>query len=290
MIRFVFISDFGPFSTFKWEPHSPLNVIVGENDTGKSFLLKMLYSVVRSVEESYKGTNSSYVPWPEFLSEKLFWVFQPGGGKIGELVSKGKNRLTIEVNLDKGGYALSFGRGATRKIVDAMVHRDSPQLNALYLPPKEVLTAFHAIAATRENLNIFGFDDTYLDLITALRLPATKGKIDRRLADANNFVEDLCDGDIRWNGDDFVFHRGREKYWMSQTAEGIKKIGVLTSLIKNRSLREGTILFVDEPESNLHPRAHSRVLQHAVSTQPGGYSDLLGHPQLLCNQGTPRAG
>jgi AAA15 family ATPase/GTPase len=38
MIRYVFIRDFGPFSTFKWEPHSLINAIVGENHAGKSFL------------------------------------------------------------------------------------------------------------------------------------------------------------------------------------------------------------------------------------------------------------
>jgi predicted ATPase len=42
---------------------------------------------------------------------------------------------------------------------------------------------------------------------------------------------------------------------MSQIAEGIKKISILTTLIRNRTIRKGTILFIDEPETNLHPRA-----------------------------------
>ena len=44
---------------------------------------------------------------------------------------------------------------------------------------------------------------------------------------------------------------------MHQTAEGIKKIGILSRLMRNRRLTPagGSVLFVDEPEVNLHPKA-----------------------------------
>lgn len=44
---------------------------------------------------------------------------------------------------------------------------------------------------------------------------------------------------------------------MHQTAEGIKKIGILSRLMRNRRLTPagGCMLFVDEPEVNLHPKA-----------------------------------
>ncbi|HMW37476.1 MAG TPA: AAA family ATPase [bacterium] len=42
---------------------------------------------------------------------------------------------------------------------------------------------------------------------------------------------------------------------MSLTAEGVKKLGILTTLIRNRQLNKGTILFMDEPEAVLHPQA-----------------------------------
>ncbi|MNE57503.1 hypothetical protein D3C80_1524730 [compost metagenome] len=35
-------------------------------------------------------------------------------------------------------------------------------------------------------------------------------------------------------------------YSWNYTAEGIKKIGILTTLIKNRKLRKNTVLFMDE--------------------------------------------
>ena len=44
---------------------------------------------------------------------------------------------------------------------------------------------------------------------------------------------------------------------MSQTAEGIRKVGVVSRLLRNRRLdpARGGCLFMDEPEAHLHPRA-----------------------------------
>ena len=44
---------------------------------------------------------------------------------------------------------------------------------------------------------------------------------------------------------------------MHQTAEGIRKVGILSRLMRNRRLTPagGCVLFVDEPEVNLHPKA-----------------------------------
>ena len=40
---------------------------------------------------------------------------------------------------------------------------------------------------------------------------------------------------------------------MSNTASGVKQIGVLQSLLANRKLSPGSFLIIDEPEVNLHP-------------------------------------
>ena len=39
------------------------------------------------------------------------------------------------------------------------------------------------------------------------------------------------------------------------TAEGIKKIAILDRLLSNRYLTPESIIFIDEPESVLHPKA-----------------------------------
>jgi AAA domain, putative AbiEii toxin, Type IV TA system len=125
-----------------------------------------------------------------------------------------------------------------------------------------VLTIFAAIEVSRGIHEIYGFDDTYYDLLKLLRLPPTQGKIAPELSRIAEHLEGFVGGSITRSGhtDEFLFQRGEQTYTMSQTADGIKKIGILTNLIRNRSLAKGTILFLDEPETNLHPRAISVLI------------------------------
>jgi len=252
------LESFGIFNHFVWDNHAKINILIGKNDTGKSHLLKVLYSLVKSLENHNKQSQPTALQesFSTILANKLIWTFQPEGKGLGELVNKGQNKLSVEARLCEENYHFSFGRDTTRKITDCSNHITAPKsLNTIFIPPKEVLTAFDAIAALREQLEIFGFDDTYYDLITTLRLPTTKGNIQKNMKEVLENLVQLFDGEIVREDQQFILKRGREKFWMSQVAEGVKKIGILTTLIRNRSLQKGTILFIDEPENNLHPEA-----------------------------------
>lgn len=48
------------------------------------------------------------------------------------------------------------------------------------------------------------------------------------------------------------------------TAEGIKKVAILDLLLSNRFLDPESIIIVDEPESALHPKAISELLDIVV--------------------------
>ncbi|MCK7575643.1 MAG: ATP-binding protein [Chromatiales bacterium] len=72
-----------------------------------------------------------------------------------------------------------------------------------------------------------------------------------------------CGGEVEMDARGIWFKRGNERYNMHQTAEGIKKIGILHRLMRNRRLTPtgGCLLFVDEPETNLHPKAVVRFAE-----------------------------
>ncbi|MDB9528949.1 AAA family ATPase [Oscillatoria sp. CS-180] len=256
MISQVSIQNFGPFTHLNWDTQNHINLLIGTNDTGKTYLLKALYCIVKSLEEYTKRQQSDREPWKEILADKLYWTFQVGPNGLGEIVNKSEGRLRVSAELLEKSYYFAFGKDTTRRILDCSdVKEPVTALNTLFLPPKEVLTALEAIAATREQLHIFGFDDTYQDLITALRLPPQKSNLPQRLNKVLQSLEKVFEGEVVKEGKEFLFRRGRERYSMSQTAEGIKKIGILTTLIKNGNLNKNTILFIDEPETNLHPLA-----------------------------------
>ncbi|MHC5719414.1 MAG: AAA family ATPase, partial [Nostoc sp.] len=96
MFEYLLVEDLGVLSRIEWREHQKINIIIGENDTGKTYILKMLYCIAKSVEEYTKRSESDNKSWKEILSEKIFWVYQPSKKKLGELVRKSGNRLNVE--------------------------------------------------------------------------------------------------------------------------------------------------------------------------------------------------
>lgn len=90
-------------------------------------------------------------------------------------------------------------------------------------------------------------------------------KINSNIIELENEVSDIIKGK-------FVFERGEFRFIsdtdiksdMSNTASGIKQIGILQLLLANRSLKENSFLIIDEPEVNLHPEWQFRLAKILV--------------------------
>ncbi|MFT3765516.1 MAG: AAA family ATPase [Minicystis sp.] len=260
MLSDVHLRNFGVFSDFRWSEHGRVNVVIGENDTGKSHLLKVLYAVAKSVEDlaARDAGAAAEQASRKLLATKLRWTFQPTPG-LSALIKHGAKRFDIEVGLANRTYKYSLIKGAPKSlgIVEGFKGKPATDMNAVFLPPKEVLTIFAAIEISRSKYEIYGFDDTYYDLLKLLRVPATQGEVAPEFLAAAEEIGAFIGGEIVRKGiaDEFLFVRGSRAHTMPQTADGIKKLGILANLIRNRSIKPGTILFLDEPETNLHPRA-----------------------------------
>jgi AAA domain, putative AbiEii toxin, Type IV TA system len=261
---FIGVSDFGPFDHFEWNEMAKINVIVGENDTGKSHLLKLMYALARGVEDFTARLGADRPSFAKALADKLVWTFEPLNGRLGGLVRRTEHPTVFAAlaTLCNEEYRLAFGPEAGADAHDfGEVSGDvkpQPELHALFIPPKEILTSLNAITLVRERRS-FGFDDTYVDLVRAVNFLPVEGVLPDEMQQVLGRLDTLLGGRIVTEEGRFFFVRGAEKYGMSHTAEGIKKIGILARLLQNGELRRNAILFLDEPEVNLHPKA-ARVL------------------------------
>jgi hypothetical protein len=247
MISRIHLQNLGIFEQFEWEELGSINVIVGE---------KLLYSVSRSLEE-YRRKQATEAPrWSDVLVDKLRWTFQPPDFAIGELVRKGTSRMRVDCRVCDEPVFFAFGDTTTKQINDASRSPKVPKDHStLFFPPKEVLTHRKAIAASRERGEVEGFGDAYYDLVQALGHSTTSGPIQENLRTVMNRLQKLFDGKVKREDDEFIFQKGSKKFSMSQTAEGVKKIGLMTHLIRNRHIQSDSILFFDEPAAHLHPQA-----------------------------------
>ena len=254
MFTHLKLTNFAAFANLDWPDHSAMNVLIGENDTGKTHLLKILYIFGRNTNEfNKKKDGPEPLPWHLSFVGKLSWTFQPQSFSLGSLIRKGQMSSRIQCILSGCNMEIEIPNANNMRVKETNI---PPIGRTIFLPAKETLTAMQAIEATRKRIEIAGFDDTYLDLIEDFRAALTYGKIESGLKNIPDTIKKILDGgEIIEKGLEFVFQKGDEEYSLSQTAEGFKKIGILSRLILNRSITKGSILLVDEPEANLHPKA-----------------------------------
>jgi AAA15 family ATPase/GTPase len=259
MITRLKLQNFGPLSKIDWPNLGSINLVIGGNGTGKTFLLKSLYSAIRTLEDYKRGHNPKSAS--EILWEKLHWTFQ--ADKIGDLVLKGASEgLSFKFWVDKEVFSYSFGKETAKQITTLENHVDPRSSNSIFLPAKEVLSLQAIILRSRDTLQEIGFDDTYLDLARALGQSTQKGRNYPEFANSRSSLEAILGGKIEYDERSlrWQFKKGSQKFPISVAAEGVKKIAILDTLLGNRYLDRGSIIFIDEPESALHPGALIQLL------------------------------
>lgn len=259
MINSLELKNFGPIHQFKCEKLGNINLIIGGNGTGKTILLKALYSAMRTLEEYKRGNEPRNAS--EILADKLYWTFEIE--KIGDLVSKGADEpLSFKLRFDGQDFSYRFGKDTTKSIQTLENHVLPRSSNSIFLPTKEVLSLHHIILQSRELSKTFGFDDTYLDLARALRQPPTGGRNYQPFAMSRKNLSEILEGKVEYDEKlgRWQFKKGNQKFPIGVTAEGIKKISILDTLLGNRYLDQNSVIFIDEPESALHPAAISKFL------------------------------
>ena len=274
MITRLELANFGPLVKVDWANLGPINLVIGGNGAGKTFLLKSLYTAMRTLEEFKRGSNPRTEA--EILHDKLHWTFQ--ADKIGDLVTKGSTgNLSFKCWVDGKEFSYGFGKDTTRQISAPENGVPPRSSNSIFLPAKEVLSLQPIILRSRETEQEFGFDDTYLDLARALGQSTQKGRNYSEFANSRTSLEEMLGGKIDYDegAKRWQFMKGNQRFPIGVAAEGVKKIAILDTLLGNRYLDLDSIIFIDEPESALHPAALTKLLDIVAALAQRGIQFFL---------------
>lgn len=237
-----------------------VNVIIGRNATGKTHILKVLYTATKArLTEGFT------------FGEKLVRVFSPAEGRPGRLVKRtvGRSKAIVEVSAGKSSLRAVTTtlqeKGADIKVEDKESWFDQ-QLTSAYIPVKEMLThapGFRSLYATRA----ISFDETYADIIDIAYLPVLKGPRDAARKRLLEQIEGSIDGHVEVDGETFFLRDKQGNLEFSLLAEGLRKLALLWLLIQNGTLNDGHILFWDEPETNLNPSLQGKIVEILLELQ-----------------------
>lgn len=82
--------------------------------------------------------------------------------------------------------------------------------------------------------------------------------------------KEIINGNIENSGDSFIYRRDDKNYDIVNASSGIKSIGLLQYLVTNKALKQGSVLFWEEPEVHLHPSWQLKMVELFLELQKNG--------------------
>ena len=250
MFTFLEVEGFTAFvkERFEWSPG--VNVLVGENGTGKTHLLKLLYCLQKSGVTEGKDADVS-------MDTKIANVFCPKDGDLSRLVRRKQGTSTAEIKAQWGdtNLRMSFSNARNWRKDITLPRKWTCSTRPLYIPAKEVFFlswdgAFLSLY-DRYNLKV---DEVHCDLLKLLSLPPIKDIASTGRQEAYKETDKALGGSVQTDSKgNFYLKRGRAQLEMALVEEGGRKLSLLWRLMHNGVLLDHKTLYWDEPEANLNP-------------------------------------
>ena len=246
---------------------------MGANGTGKTHLMKVWYAAC----DASGGRIDAFI-------HKLVAVLLPSGRTVGRLVRRQHGA--------GGGASIRLERGTRQLNASFVSHLDSSEalelstlpehagtwardaVESVYIPVKEMLSnapGFRSLYSKRE----VHFEEVYRDILDRAYLPPLRGPIDDRREPILKKLREAIGGDVAVENEEFFLRSEHGDLEFSLLAEGLRKLALLWLLIRNGTLPSGSVLFWDEPETNLNPKLFGVVMNVLLELQRTGVQVFL---------------
>lgn len=279
MITKIKAQNFTVFTDANIEFSSGINILIGKNGTGKTHLLKALYSACTLIDKKIDRT----------FGQKLNGVFMPN--TIGRLVHRAKGRNSGSVSVFRKNTPKSIERSITCEITTLnkaeTIENDwrvDERVEAIFIPVKDMLAnapGFLSLVSQKK----LAFEEVYQDIITKAYSPVVKGKQSPEREKLMSILSKAMSGKVVTKEETFYLKNASGQLEFSLLAEGYRKLGLLYRLIQNETLTKGTMLFWDEPEANLNPQLMQTVVNILLELQRMGVQIFIStHDYVLLKE------
>ena len=269
-IKSINLKNFTLFKENYLEFSAGLNIIIGENGTGKTQLIKLLYALIDSNNKMVTDSEN-YLFKIEKKIESIFYT------NIKNLIRKKESESSINLDFDKYNFSFSFkDNDMSSYSITAKTHNKK----ALFIPAKEMLSFYTGF---RSIYNQTSFDETFYDLANSLGKLVPKNRVLEIFEE--NILEDLekiLGGKIILEQDRFyLLEKDGNKRDITLVAEGVRKLGTIFHLLANGTIEKGSVVFWDEPESNLNPKFIRYVAKILLELEKAGIQIFIATHSLF---------
>lgn len=282
-IKKLKLKNYTVFEEATFEFDDGINIFIGENGTGKTHIIKLLYSACQAA--------NAKVSFPH----KIVRTMLPDDYKILRLVTRkpGNHSSSVSVTAlsskSNSNKVLSAEFSNKTKKWDADVkgeeswEKEFNNISSIFIPAKEILSNSYNLIAAVEKNNVM-FDDTYVDIINSAKVDISAGRNSQEREKRLEKIEKIIDGKVVYDSvkDEFYLKKGNSKQEFNLVAEGIRKMALLWQLVKNGTLEKGSVLFWDEPEANINPKYISIIVDMLLELQRDGVQIFMStHDYML---------
>ena len=252
-IKGLKLNDFTVFEKAEFKFSSGLNIILGENSTGKTHLMKLMYGIIR--ENDKRSTLSD--------------VFKVDAGGLATLIrNRSKGPSEIKLELSGGFFEHSIQRtdpiSADRLLPVKPLKGKIPL--ALFIPAVEKLSSYEGFMASYQ-MRELSYDVTHYDICMALSAGILKGEKADAAVKLLQPLTEAWGGTVSLeNGRFYVALKNDEKYQVHQLSEGYRKLGSIVRLVNNGAIEKH---ITSDNISSTPKKIESRFMA-------GGAGDLIG--------------
>lgn len=277
------LENFTVFKDIEIHFDKGINIFIGENGTGKTHILKLLYSACQASNPKVSFSN------------KIVRTMLPDDFKISRLITRNRGnhnaKVRISAKMDENAFTKNLTvefNNKTKKWEaavkgEATWEKEFSEISSIFIPAKEILSNSFNLTAAVEKDNV-RFDDTYIDIINSAKVDISVGRNSAERENRLKAIEKIIDGTVFYDNkkDEFYLKKGNSRQEFNLVAEGIRKMALLWQLVKNGTLEKGSVLFWDEPEANINPAYLSIIVELLYELQRSGVQIFIStHDYML---------
>ena len=283
MIKNFEIHDYRQFKNAKFDNFANINLFVGENDTGKTTILKFLYCISHELKNLI-NTNIRVCNIFQYINN----IYTFNNFKFGSS-NKSTDKLKKLYLYDENSIHFNASISNSKNEIitsDDNINNYNYDYKPLFIPAKEILSIMNAVIYLKNQNIESGFDDSYTDII--YEIIARKNIDEKELLSVFKNKYDFYNGNIQIdeNTNAVNYHKNDGNiYNINITAEVIKKLGIFEVLHNTGNLTKKSILFIDEPENSLHPKMVRELMRFLVDISKEGVQIFMAsHNSFVLNQ------